>query len=1127
MARPAWVTSVRRRPAGAASLVVLSALAVLISVLAPMLLRAVEQQGLAEATSRSQVDELSLVVIAELDSVSTLVGTSNALDVVESADVGPTWRAPVVAAESGASVSWSVTADPADPGTAADPGSAAPTDPADPTTPAAPSGTTRAAGLLRDDCGDTVLVEGTCPVDDDQVMVSSAVDGVAVGDRIVARPDSGPVELTVSGRYDATQGDGRFLAAPSRAVSADAPGGDDLVLTSKGFDSLVLTAKAYAALVPARPLTLDDVPRVRADAEALRQATLGADGASARAQLRTGLLDVLGRVDRQADAASVIAAATALQALALAWFAVALVVQRLARVRAAEWGLARLRGLPRGRWLATVFTEPALAVVLGAVLGALAGWGCAAVAARAWLGDGVPVEPTSPLVVGAASSALVGSLVALGAASLRSARVPLDQLLGGAADPRRLGRLGVVVQAGLALVTVTVLVALGTQGEAAGPGIALLAPSLVAVLVGVGALRLVALLASRSARRPPRSLAALLVTRRLGRTPSVLTAAVLVCLGVAVTGWAGQVAVTADRLQGDRARASVGASTALTVSVRDDVDFVEAVRAADPEGDRAMAVDVLRRGQGVGRIVAVDTARLGAVSAWSAAWSDAGTPERLAELLSPPVADSFVLTGSSVSLDVTGVTTIAPKGLTVEDFPTDLADVSLRLVVQADDGWHTVDLGDPRDGTVTSVPGRFPCETGCRVVWLGATSSRATAPAFGVALTVTGISTDQEATADTAGWLAADRWRDRVGDELDPTRPATTTILDGAGADGAPGLALTFLDQQGGNTASIAPLDAPEPLPAVVADGTETTPFAGVRDGVVGLAPDLSSRLLADVGHARILPRIGGEGVLVDLPLLDRVSDAGASEAEHEVWLAPLSSAEEARVVSALSDRGVDVVATRTLQEATDRYRHASPTRASSLALVVGAAALLLTLAATVAARVVSAPSRRGDRAALETAGVPRRLLRRATALEVFLPPAVGTVLGGAAGLVAYLLTVSRLPLVVGSGRTPPPDLVPSWGPLVLLVVGTLALLAGVAGVAGRVELRRGRGGRGAGVPAGRGADRGAGARGAGSPERDDDLGGRAAGAGPDTGRPTAATAAPTPADPRHGRRRRDERTPR
>lgn len=54
MARPAWVTSVRRRPAGAVCLALLSSLAVLISVLTPMLLRAVQQQGLAEATAEGR-----------------------------------------------------------------------------------------------------------------------------------------------------------------------------------------------------------------------------------------------------------------------------------------------------------------------------------------------------------------------------------------------------------------------------------------------------------------------------------------------------------------------------------------------------------------------------------------------------------------------------------------------------------------------------------------------------------------------------------------------------------------------------------------------------------------------------------------------------------------------------------------------------------------------------------------------------------------------------------------------------------------------------------------------------------------------------------------------------------------
>ena len=151
------------------------------------------------------------------------------------------------------------------------------------------------------------------------------------------------------------------------------------------------------------------------------------------------------------------------------------------------------------------------------------------------------------------------------------------------------------------------------------------------------------------------------------------------------------------------------------------------------------------------------------------------------------------------------------------------------------------------------------------------------------------------------------------------------------------------IDEQGAGTASIAPLDTPEPIPALVARSTPVTPLAGVRDGVVGLGPDLSERALARVGEARVLPRVGGEGVLVDLGVLDRVTDPARSEASHEVWLAPMSAAEEARVVDDLSRRGVEVVASRSLATVADGYRRSETTRASSATLVVAAAALLLT----------------------------------------------------------------------------------------------------------------------------------------------------------------------------------------
>ena len=56
------------------------------------------------------------------------------------------------------------------------------------------------------------------------------------------------------------------------------------------------------------------------------------------------------------------------------------------------------------------------------------------------------------------------------------------------------------------------------------------------------------------------------------------------------------------------------------------------------------------------------------------------------------------------------------------------------------------------------------------------------------------------------------------GDDL-PALAGAVADDDGTAPEG-PGLPLTFLDQKGGGTSSVAPHDAPEPLPALIADGT-------------------------------------------------------------------------------------------------------------------------------------------------------------------------------------------------------------------------------------------------------------------------------------------------------------------
>ncbi|WP_165689047.1 hypothetical protein, partial [Mycobacteroides abscessus] len=112
--------------------------------------------------------------------------------------------------------------------------------------------------------------------------------------------------------------------------------------------------------------------------------------------------------------------------------------------------------------------------------------------------------------------------------------------------------------------------AVATETEVTGPSIALLAPSLIAVLLAIVGLRVGVAVVRRRADRPARSLTELLVVRRIARTPSVLTTAVMVVLGVALAVSSTQTAVLAVRLADDRAAATLGAATVLDVRVAED-----------------------------------------------------------------------------------------------------------------------------------------------------------------------------------------------------------------------------------------------------------------------------------------------------------------------------------------------------------------------------------------------------------------------------------------------------------------------------------------------------------------------------------------------------------------------------
>ncbi|MFJ3378832.1 FtsX-like permease family protein [Curtobacterium sp. NPDC090217] len=1003
-----WSRSIRRRPAAATVLALLALVATVVSVLAPLLLRAVEQANLDATIRDAGLGGTSIAASAEIPDHQLNEAEGAVVATTASASDARRWLPGVVVAESSASASYVV-----------------------PDQRPQQTRSVQLAGLATD-CRKAGLSDGHCPSGADEVLAAAGSD-VATGTRLRVTVQSVPEQvltLRVVGTYDPDSRVGRIAAGAGKLFGSGGDGDPDLVMSLGGFEELALEGNVWSVTTLAPGLRLDEVPAVVEDVRATNDATLTTTGADSAVSVQQRIDVLVDRVADGNDAATVIVAVAALQAIVLAWFAQGVAAGRIGQARAAEWGLTRLRGLPARRRLVTVLAEPVIATVVGAAVGSVVGFALAAACVPLLLGADAPaVEPFRAPVLAALAASLLGSLVALVVASARAARVPLVDLLRRVTEPRTLSRTGAVVQAVAVIAAVVGIAAVVTQPRISGPGVALLAPTLVAVLLAVVALRVGVAVVRRRAVQPAGSLTELLVVRRIARTPSVLTTAVVVVMGVALAVSSSQTAVLAVRLADDRAAAVLGAAAVLDVEVGAGRSFVGSVRDADPDGRSAMAVETTTSGSGVGRLVALDSTRLAAVSAWDPAWGgrDVAALERS---LRPSGHSPLRITGERLSITLADVG--APDGTAAQTLQTaDQDDVDLVAVVQAADGWHHVDLGGVRAGTLTSAAGAVPCSAGCRLVWLGLETHDSESTPYGLGATVTAIDVDGRAVSSS--WLDPDRWRDRIGENSLPSGGPSATI--GAHADG---LGVSWLDPTGQGSPSIAPWDSPEPLPAVVGKGTALQPFAGVRDGALGIGLNGESLVLRVVGRAPALPRVLGDGALVDLSTAGRVTDPRGGGSTHEVWVAPGATA---RVTAALRTHGITVTGHRTLADAERRAERAAPVLGALVGLPVAGAALALTLVVVAGVGVIGARTRREDARVLRTAGFGRRALRRSLLLETFLPAAAATVVGAIAGTAATLLTAARLPL---RAQALPPMGVPV-GPVTVLVVTVSVLVVAFA----------------------------------------------------------------------------------
>ncbi|HEU4676218.1 MAG TPA: FtsX-like permease family protein [Motilibacteraceae bacterium] len=910
-------------------------------------------------------------------------------------------------------------------------------------------------GWHRDQCAAVTVVQGRCPDGPHEVMVTSrmAEDGhLRVGDRLglgLGAPDPAGNTATIVGTYDVGTADLEVWGPQSPAQAAPAGGaGDgpdhaDEVVVDRAS---VLAATSELRVTGFRALRAErvhlvDLPAAEAVVPPNAGRLLAGQGLPTFSVLAPLGSFVQGLAPERALVRDSAFAVTA-QLVLLAWFVLFLVVAAATEERAGEVALAKLRGM--GPWATASFglSEVVALLVLALPLGAVLSWGAARLLAGAMLTVGTHVEPFRLPVLAALVVALLGGLVASALAARRILSAPvLEQL-------RRTGgrRGGVVRSAAVDAVAVALAAAAlwnlrrgdpATADGSSGTGsdaLALLAPGLVALACGLLAVRLLPLVlrAQVGRTRATSRVAAFLAARNAVRRPGGLRLVVLLTVAVALVVFAVDGWTVAGHNRDATARSTVGADRVLHVVAGSPTELVAAVRAADPTGRLAMAA-VEATSDSSGGLLAVDSERLAAVTAWDPAWAGTTGPALAAALRpappAPPQPVRFRLT-ADVDARWVGAPPAAPVSLFAEltDARGRPLDVPLGEVAP---GRHRLDVELPQCG-----------QAACTLEAL-----RAVRP-FRQGLSTT-QGTLSVTLADAGGPLSAadGSWRVRRSSyqvAAGAAVPGTSAVTDGA-------VVLAFV-QGGEDTVVVERADHPADLPVASGTGTVLRTYAGDPARAYGRTLDGSDAVVHPVGVRGTLPRVGRAGLLTDLGNAAALAGTGGPPVDDQVWLAPGASPD---LVQRLTAQGLQVLSTESLADTRAALERDGTALALRLYLVAALLAVLLAGGAVLTSSYVAARRRSYELAALRMLGAPKRTLVAAGVREQLALVGAGVLLGLATGLAAAAVTLPALPAVAGSSVLgPPPTFATAWLPVLVVVAVLLAVVGLLAHLAARRTVR-------------------------------------------------------------------------
>lgn len=917
--------------------------------------------------------------------------------------------------------------------------------------------------LARDNaCAHVTFLEGQCPsaageiaVSADQARVYEHAIGTAVFvgefDGAVSLPTASPrTTLHVVGIYE--QVDGSYWFGERLTGQASARLGFDTMLTPLTTLTERVTAvdgqlttwfeRHYALDLPLLtdtvgvdqigPLGATVADLVRYPMGVERSGTHVADTVTARSGLPAIAEQVRVGSAQAGITVPLLMAQASLLLVAVLW----LVLVAAADQRRSEVAVARLRGRGSRGARRILLAETLPPIILGAPLGAALAAGAVSAARHTLLPSQPPFEvPVGAVVALAAALALMLTLAVVSVR--RVCREPVAALLRTVPPRRGSVRLG-VLEAMLVAAAAAAFVALvtGSVGGAVGQ----IAPTLLALAVGVIAARVLSAVLAAGGRRlllagRSTSGAALLTASRRGTT-RWLVPVVTIALCIVVVS-ADSLAVGA-RNWSDRAGAEVGAATVLTLDSADLSAVAAAVRAVDPTGEHVTPVALLQpAAEGGTTTVGVVPGAFRRIALWPGIDIAALPWDRLTAPTAPPL----VATGSRISYHVTApaLTVVGPA---IRPAPTSLA-LALR-VVRADGSVESVPLGTiPATGIDADQDVAVGCSEGCRISGIGVLGPPGAAGVSGT-VAVSELAVDGR-PFDLGG---AGSWHAPA-----PVDPGGTPS-GGATVSGsfAPGSTTLTYDTNGADKAFLAHASRPE---VVVALTTPTSTPSATAATFGGSYVDGSSLLLTSAGGVPFVPGGPAAASIVNLDNLLAQGWRGRGSATLTAYLDTADPDAIARVTTALQANGIHVVATRHAAAVATAYGETAAAWSLKLALAVGVLAILVAGVGIVVLASTARRARSRDYAALALVGQRPRSLALLAQLETVPVIVASALLGAAVGWWAAPVAVSMMPLFPAASATFPLDLRTAVAPALVAGLGGLVALTLVGVATSHAAARR------------------------------------------------------------------------